>query len=436
MGYRYAGSPTALGVKRLGTAAPAQRRWLFRVWPFGVWPPVWTAAGLLVVAGLFRAAQNMGQTTFGLFGREELGLGAATIGSVGTLAGAFGLIGVLVVGARLPTSKASAAVGFGVGLVAVSLVVLGSATSSWQFIFGTALFGLGGGATAPSLATVVGQASPERRDRALAHYAAVLSMSLALGPLAETGLLELTHQDLRLPFVCFAILPVAALALGLFGRRRTTAEGPANAPAPERAPARGPGRRGRSSGQLRSLLATRGGRLALTVQLLYSVPFSAITVFGALVARSLFKMTPAGAQLAFTAFFVVSLISRLVVARVSPIRRKRLAFLVAAALTATGMVLVSLGGPPLVLFIAMVMLGVPHGITFPLALALTAESAPEDQLAASNAALFASTNVVAVAAPAVLGAVAAAAGYRAMAALVLVPVAVFSALLLAQGSSA
>ncbi len=421
VGHRYAGSATTLAVRRLGSPAPVPRRR-----PVRGWPPVWTAAGLLLVAGLFRAAQNMGQTTFALFGRDDLNLGAATIGSLGTVLGAFALVAALFVGGRLPASKASAAVGAGVCLLGASLVVLGSATSPWQFAGGTALLGLAGGATAPSLATAVGQATPEGRDRALAHYAAVLSMSLALGPLAETGLLELAHQHLRLPFFVFAALPVAALALGLFGRLRANALGVANSPDPLHDSPLG------SSGQLRSLLATGDGRMALTVQLLYAVPFSAITVFGALVARSVFNMTPAGAQLAFTVFFAASLLSRLVVARISPIDRKRRAFLLAAALTAAGVVLLSVGGPPLLLFIAMVLLGVPHGVTFPLALALTAQSVGEDQLAASNAALFAATSVVAVAAPVVLGVVAAAAGYRVMIVLVLAPVAAFSMLLMAQ----
>ena len=420
MGQRYAGSATTLAVGRLGSSAP-------RRWPVRAWPPVWTGAGLLLVAGLFRAAQNMGQTTFALFGREDLSLGAATIGSLGTVIGAFALVGALLVGGRLPTNKASTAVGAGVCLLGTSLVVLGSATSPWQFAGGTALLGLAGGFTAPSLATAVGHATPERRDRALAHYAAALSMSLALGPLAETALLELAHQHLRLPFFAFAALPVAALALGLFGRRRANAPGVASGPEPvQDSP------RDRSSGQFRSLLATGGGRMALTVQLLYAVPFSAITVFGALVARGVFNMTPAGAQLAFTVFFVASLLSRLVVARISPIDHKRRALLLAACLTGAGLVLLSLGGPPLFMFIAMVLLGVPHGVTFPLALALIAQSVGTDQLAASNAALFAATSVVAVAAPVALGAVAAAASYRVMIALVLVPVAAFSTLLMVQ----
>lgn len=392
---------------------------------------MWTAAGLLLVAGLFRAAQNVGQTTFALFGREDIGLGATTIGSAGTVMGTFALLGALFVGGRLPASKASAVVGAGMGLLCASLVALGAATSIWQFALSTALLGLAGGLTVPSLATAVGQASPEHRDRALAHYAVVLSMSLALGPLAETGLLELTHQDLRLPFLAFATLPVVALALGVPGRARRSAFGVGTAPEPLQGS--GPVPR---SGQLRSLLKTPGGRMALVAQLLYSVPFAAITVFGALMARSVFKMTPAGAQLAFTVFFVASLLSRLVVARVSPIARKRRAFLVAAALSALGMVLLSFGGPSPLLFVAMVSLGVPHGVTFPLALALTAESGGEDQLAANNAALFAATSVVAVAAPVALGAVAAAAGYQVMTALVLVPVAAFSMLLVAQPSPA
>jgi MFS family permease len=172
--------------------------------------------------------------------------------------------------------------------------------------------------------------------------------------------------------------------------------------------------------------------MGLTVQLLYAVPFSEVTVFGALVARSEFKMTAAGAQFCFTLFFATSLLSRLLVARLSPIKGKRRVFISAAVLTVAGTAMLAHGGSAWGLVAAMVLLGIPHGVTFPLALALIANSSAPERLAAANAALFATTNAVSVVAPLVLGAVASAAGYRIMSAAVLVPVTVFMALLLLQ----
>ena len=176
--------------------------------------------------------------------------------------------------------------------------------------------------------------------------------------------------------------------------------------------------------------------MALTVQLLYAVPFSAVTVFGALLARHDYGLSPAGTQLAFSAFFVASLLGRLAITRRSPVPAKHRVLLGAALVTAVGMVVLSLGGSPLVLFTAMVVLGVAHGVTFPLALALVAESVPSEQLAAANASLFAATNLVSVTAPILLGQIVEHAGYPAMCLAVLGPVAVFSAALAAQSAGA
>lgn len=180
------------------------------------------------------------------------------------------------------------------------------------------------------------------------------------------------------------------------------------------------------------LIGTPGGRVALIIQLLYSVPFATVTVFGALLARSEFGLDPAHSQLGFTTFFVMSFASRVVLVRRSPIASKLAVFAGCTVLTATGLALLASGGPTVAFFVAMALLGLPHGAIFPLALSLVASSAEPEQLAAANAGLFAVTSLAAAVTPAVLGVTASALGYRAMAASALVPVAVFSILLATQ----
>ncbi|HET9732451.1 MAG TPA: MFS transporter, partial [Acidimicrobiales bacterium] len=392
-------------------------------------PPAWSAAGLLVAAGLFRASQNMAITTFPLLGREELHLGAAFIGGLGTVIGVTGIAATLAVGSRVSSAHATTAVAAGTAVLLACLLVFGTSTSTAQFVVAAVLLGAAGGATTPSLATAIGRAPAPHRDRALARYALVLSVSLAAGPLVETATLALGGQRIRLPFFVFAALPVSALALGLVPARRSRPDRPeAPGETPATAATDEPLRQTRG-GRLSALLSTRGGRLALTAQLLYAAPFSAVTVFGALVARDVYGTSAAGAQLSFTAFFVASLASRALIARFSPITAKLRLFGLCAALTVVGLALLALGGPKVDLFVAMALLGVPHGVTFPLALALTADASPPEHLAAANATLFAINASASVVAPVVLGAVATAAGYQVMMAAVLAPVALFAALL-------
>ncbi|MDE3206147.1 MAG: MFS transporter [Acidobacteriota bacterium] len=498
-----------------------------------MWPPIWTAGGLLVVAALFRSSQNTGQTTFSLLARGPLGAGAGAVGALGTVAGASTVLAAVVLAARLTTRAAMAAAAVGSLLLVAGLLLAGSAGSLVQLYVGVALIGLSGGLTPPSLATAIGAAPGEGRERLLALYATVLSASLAGGPLLETAILDLAHQNVRMPFFLFATLPLVAVGLGMRPGRRpepaptapsspapagpvtaggpaaeggrvaaggpvdvegpvdaegpvaagagpVTAGGPAGGAQPPEAawpgisspearramtwaldaddgaalvaglsaptsqarpPAGAPpevppqprsARRRHPSPGPAVLIGTPGGRVALIIQLLYSVPFATVTVFGALLARSEFGLDPAHSQLGFTSFFVMSFASRVVLVRRSPIASKLAVFAGCIVLTATGLALLASGGPTAAFFIAMALLGLPHGAIFPLALSLVASSAQPEQLAAANAGLFAVTSLAAAVTPAVLGVMASAFGYRAMAASALVPVAVFSILLATQ----
>lgn len=395
----------------------------------------------------------MGQTTFPLLARDRLGAGAGAVGTLGTFSGAVMVVASLVLASKLPTRAAVTAAAAGAAVLAAALLTVGSAASMVQLVAGMVLIGVAGGLTPPSLVTAIGATAGAQREKLLANYATVLSASLAGGPLLETALLYLVHQDVRIAFFAFAGLPLAAIGLGMRGRLRRRHDPPAPsgwegrpgeitvdtgdarlvAPPPPQAPASGPSPGGGLRSGLAVLLRTPGGRTALIMQLLYNMPFAAVTVFGALMARSEFGLDAAHGQLGFTTFFATSFLSRVVVARRSPVNAKTAVFVACIALTAAGLLLLAVGGPPADFFAAMALLGVPHGVIFPLALSLVASSSHHDQLGAANAGFFATTNLVTAVTPAILGVIASVSGYRVMSAATLVPVALFAMLLLAQG---
>ncbi|MDA8262755.1 MAG: hypothetical protein M0Z47_07985 [Actinomycetota bacterium] len=415
------------------------------------WSPRWTATGLLVTAALFRSAQNAGLTTFSLLAKSRLGAGAETVGTLGAVSGAVMVLAAWLLAAKLANRASASMVAAGAVVLAAGLIVIASTTTMAQMALGVVLLGAAGGVTPPSLATAVGEVGQERREKQLARYATVLSASLAGGPLLEAAILYLSHQDVRIAFFVFAPFPLVALALGIKGgvvHKRASPRPPANpridpvTPGEDpstQMPARSsssPGepvprvRKGRPGREV--LLGTSAGRVALIMQLLYSVPFAMVTVFGALVARNEFGMNAAHSQLGFTTFFVASLISRVVVMRLSPIKAKLAVFAACIALTIAGLVMLSLGGPAAVFFVAMVLLGVPHGVIFPLALSLVASAARDGQLAAANAGMFATVAMVSAISPALLGAVAGALDYQLMTASVLVPVIACTLILVVQ----
>lgn len=435
----------------------------------------WSTLGLFVTAALFRSAQNSAQTTFPLLAREHLGAGAGVVGALGTASGVVMVAASVGLAVRVPTRAAASAVATGAAVLAAALLTVGSSTSMAQLAVGVVLLGAAGGITPPSLVTAIGATAGEHREKQLARYATVLSASLAAGPLVETAILYLAGQKVRVPFFVFAAFPVMALALGLRRRGAPTPDpetGPvgrriglaldmedataAAAAAAREGPDRPAGRddQAREDGEDRGtprdktaavparrhgravLLGTPGGRVALIMQLLYTVPFGIVVVFGALIAKGEFGLNAAHSQLGFTTFFATSLASRVVVARRSPVRAKLAVFAVCIVVTLAGMALLAAGGPAGTFYVAMALLGVPHGAIFPLALSLVASSSRHEQLAAANAGWFAAVNVVAAVTPILLGAVAAAAGFRVMTLAALAPVALFSLLLIGERRAA
>ena len=416
------------------------------------WPPQWTPAGLFLTAGLFRAAQNSGQTTFPLLARNDIGASAGTIGALGTTAGVVMVLAASVLATKLATRRATSVIAAGSAILAVGLFVIGSTVSLIQLTAGLVFLGIAGGIAPSSLATAIGGAGRVQRERQLAIYATVLSASLAIGPVLEAATLYVAHQDVRIALFAFAPLPVLALAVGLRTGHKGT-PGPNHLsvnekPSPPVGPT-APAPAAQAKLELPSdtaksqepkekrpgrtvLLGTPAGRIALIMQLLYTVPFAMVTVFGALLARNVFGLTAAHSQLGFTALFVTSLASRVAVVRRSPIEAKLPLFAACVALTIAGLTLLALGGQPVVFYVAMALLGVPHGVIFPLALSLVASSARDGQLAAANAGLFATVSLVSAMAPAILGSIASAFDYRIMAAAVIAPVLIFTMLLLAQ----
>ncbi len=414
---------------------------------------------LLVSTAMFRATQNMAQTTFSLLGREDLGLKAGTLGLLAALAGLAMVVVTLRFASRVAPGKARAAAAAGSLVLAGALAVFVFASSLGPFAAAVIALGIAGGVGFPALTSAFGSAEGAQREQALALFALTLSASLAIGPLMETLVLDLHHQDLRAPFAVFVVFPLLGAALLARPARRSkrmslsgggegtgtigdAAPGAIAGTGPEPGPSgagpsgAGPsGAGGAAWSQARrprfglELWQTPGGRLALTAQLLYAVPFAGVTVFGALVARVAFGVTPGEAQLAFTAFFATSFAARALVVWRAPVTRKRAVFQISGAMTVTGLVLLGVGhGLPLLL-VAMAVLGLPHGFTFPLALALVAEAAPPGGLTRANAVLLGASNLTGVIAPVVLGALVQPAGYRGMVLLILVPVVVFGALL-------
>ena len=115
----------------------------------------------------------------------------------------------------------------------------------------------------------------------------------------------------------------------------------------------------------------------------------------------LYHLAPSGVEGAIAIFFTTSFLSRALLAwRPATSYRVRL-FALCVALTLVGLGLLGGGRGVVVFVVALAILGVPHGLTYPLA--LVAETVPRDDLARENAGFTAVSGTINVVAPLVLG---------------------------------
>lgn len=396
-------------------------------------------AMLLVTAFLFRASQNAAQTTLSLLGRQAHGLSVPAVGLVSALVGLLAALSTVVVGRVVPAAAVRRVLVGGLVVATAGFPALALAPDMALYLAGAVLLGLGGGIVFPCLTTAVGQRADARRDRDLATLALALSASLTVGPLAEAALLSMPGGSPGTALAAFtavsSLAVLSAQGARRAGRRARRPDEPleialADTAAPTPGDAVEPDLGARSWSPWRD----RRWRLALSAQLMYQVPFLGVVVYGVLVARSVYGLSGSEAQLGFTAFFACSLGSRALVAWASPVRAKRLVLLASALVTVCGVALLGAGAGTWAYFVAMATLGVPHGLTYPLALASVADAAPGHALARANAALGATSSVVGVVVPVVLGQLAAHLGERAMVLSMLVPVVLMTGVLASGGA--
>lgn len=368
-------------------------------------------AGLLVATGAFRSSQNMAQTTLSLLGRS-LSLSGASIGGLSAMANVVATFTMLFVTSRFAEGRARVAVVAGSVLCALSLVVFADAQVV-ALVVASVLLGLGGGLANPALATAVAHESETARGevarhrgrrpmstaRALAVFGLVLSASLTIGPLLESGVLSWSGERLSIAYLVFSpIAVVGAVAAGW--RAQLTAKADT--------------RPLRLWTGLRALATNSRWGLAMSAQVLYAAPFSVVVVFGGLVGREVFGLSASATVAAIAVFFLTSLVARAALA-LRPVTAGRMrVFFACGALTVLGLALLGWSPGTWSFFVAFALLGIPHGLTYPVALALVAESVDRSQLSQANAAFAAVTSLVNIVAPLSLGAVLDAFGGRVM----------------------
>lgn len=363
----------------------------------------------LLATGLFRASQNAAQTTMPLIGHNLIGIGVTKVGLLATIGGGASVLTNLVM-ASLKRSRRSIFVA-GLGAFPIGVLAVALSRTFLELVAAIVLFAITGAIVMPALASSSASLGSVSSKRGAVAYTVALSLSLAIGPLIEAGALRLSHDSIRIALTTFVPLAVVASILGIskLGKINSTQ--------------RETKTRERSA---YVLFRERGFRDAVFSLALYQFPFVAIINFAAIMAKSRFGSSAAFSQEALTAFFIISFLSRAFLL-IHPTKESDIDWLRASAVaTVLGVLLIGLAGTPVMFLVAMVLLGIPHGLTFPLALNLLNETVEHEQLAKGNAILSATTGLISLVGPFVIGLLSARFGISKMFLLMAVPTLIFS----------
>lgn len=294
---------------------------------------------------------------------------------------------------------------------AILIIVLGH--SIVTYLLSAVALGLSGGLVMPTLVTLAGQIPGVTRGRALASYSVALSASLAVGPFFESLILGSTGGSFRIALLSFLPLTILAGVAIRFMARPTRPSLDSSQVV--------------SSGSMIS--ENIHLRTAVVAVILYQIPFTAITAFGALIAINTYHVSASLVQVPFTVFFLLSLGARSILVWKPPLHHGTALLRVSTILTLVGLIMIGLGHGFVLFLVAMAILGIPHGLIYPVSISLVAQGTEVASLPKANSVLFASTSTVSFFVPFVLGLVATYFGYRFMELLVLIPVAILARLL-------
>lgn len=270
----------------------------------------------------------------------------------------------------------------GFSVMALSLASLGYAGSGqWAPLFAFAS-GAGMGLPQPFLSALMHlDSGPDTPFLGLGLYSTALGVGLVLGPLVSFGGLSFwgfSGVFYGLSLVCLLGIGAAALGHGaIAGERRPPSPSPA--------------------AWLRALRERVFAR-AFTVNFLYSLLLPVFLSYGAIYAEGRFGFTSTSALLLFTGVFVVSVIARVLAAR---IRSGFDRLLLAAIVTLLGSTLcVALATSWPVFVVGMVLFSLPHAFVFPITSFYAFSSAKEEGVMNASYAFQASSGAAELLSPA------------------------------------
>jgi len=340
-----------------------------------------------------RASNNMIATTMPLLAHHFFKFNGLEIGLLAMAFMGSTFISTSFINARLPTRSRRRF--FIVSAIAYAILFPLYSKSNPITIWALAVAaGAVLGPIMPNIMTSAGTLSDSRqRERLLTIYALALSTSLLVGPAIDSIIVK--YVGLKASFIFFE--PIAALIAVIAPLIRFPEEGHFTD--------------GSARPKVTSILTNNGFIAASLNNLTYSVPFAFITSFSGLYAEYRFHVNSSVALLLYSLFYTTSFLGRLVLAIRPPYNIVRLMML-SSILTLIGLIAAWASPSLLIYMVALLIIGIPHGLTYTLSVISISRTFEPRSLNAANSYFFSIMMIIGSGLPAALGAMVTAVGYQ------------------------
>ncbi len=348
---------------------------------------IYAIAIIVPITFAIRASNNMLATTVPLLVKYYFNFNSAEVGVLSALSSLGSLIASGLLNSRLNAvtrRRAFIASSIAYAIILPTFYLAGPLTI-WVL---SALSGLSLGLIMPNIITAAGLVSDRRsRERILAIYTVALSLSLILGPLIETAMLS--WVTIPWVFLLFAPFGIAVAIISFFLQF------------PEER---------KQSVKVR-VYSNPGFRVAIYNNTAYSIPFAFIVVFAGIYARTQFNVSFAIATGLYSLFYTTSFISRLVLS-IRPIGRIGTVTAFSILLTALGLLMATFTNNIMLFMASLLILGVPHGLTYPVSLISISRSFKAEERNVANSQFYAFMTMATIAVMPLTGLLAQAVGLK------------------------
>lgn len=304
---------------------------------------------ILSITFFIRASNNMLLTSVPLLARYDFNFSQQEVGLIAALSSLATFLTTAFLNTRLSSGKRRIA--FIISNVVYVLIFIGFWQSDYVTVWiMAAIAGAVLGLMMPNVITAAGLFKDAAvRERVLSLYTVALSLSLVAGPAVESDLLA--YYPLRTVFLLFISFAIVALTLS-------------------------PLIKFPQENKVRikiNVFENFGFRSSLLNIMAYNIPFSLLVAFVGIYEKVTFNISLSLVTLLFSFFFLASFGSRLFLS-IKPPKNIHFQMISAMILTITGILLMIISTNIYLFIVALLLLGIPHGLTYPLSVLTLARS--------------------------------------------------------------